>query len=336
MICPKCGYEHHDNAACSAPATAAVVIQQVLMAVVGIVILLTLILNIPGINPVPVGSVKFRMVPRDVQQLRDDNSICLDNQRRIVTAILVYAQDHEGILPTRDIVWKELKLPDVVLRCPKAPRLNNGYGLNQAIAGQSMYDIIDKPHALVSADCGTGSGALTSMNDIDMRRHDNNYIASFADSHVELLQQGITADGATAGLMITLRLPGGGTATTTAPLPADAARGPQEQALKAALVNMRTAVKQFQSDTGAFPLLLEDLVAPDNTRLNANFNNDARARYRGPYLTGTGGINGSALPANPFATTAVVGSHWSYDPTTGMVKSAVTGMTLDGINYADL
>lgn len=325
MICPKCGYEHNTDVSCPAPLRVAEWVQLALLLLVGLIILATLLLNTPGLNPVPAGSVKFRPIPRDVQQVHDDNSNCMDNQRRIITAILIYAQDHEGKIPTSDIVWKNLKIAPALLNCPKAPRLSNGYGLNQTIAGQSMYDIQDKPHALVIADCGTGSGMLTSMNDVDTRRHDNGYIAAFADSHVELLPE-----GAGASLTIMLRLPTGSisSVTSAAPTAPDPARGPREEAMKLALATLRTAVKQFQADTGVFPATLDDLLASGADKLTASLSGDAHARYRGPYLTG------GTLPLNPLADDP--SRNWSYDSATGMVKLPMNGVTVDGINYADL
>jgi len=47
-----------------------------------------------------------------------------------------------------------------------------------------------------------------------------------------------------------------------------------------------------------------------------------QGRYKGPYLRGTDGINGTAIPKNPLVdpSDSVIEHHWNYNPSTGQVQ----------------
>ncbi|MHB9133263.1 MAG: prepilin-type N-terminal cleavage/methylation domain-containing protein [Armatimonadota bacterium] len=113
-------------------------------------------------------------------------------------------------------------------------------------------------------------------------------------------------------------------------------RKASEAALRANLHQLRIAVASFEADTGSFPTDLNDLVAPGEANLVTS--GIPSGTYRGPYLTPGGGIAGSGLPINPLgptnSTTAQINQHWTYAD--GVVGSAVTGNTIDGIPYAQL
>jgi type II secretion system protein G len=98
-----------------------------------------------------------------------------------------------------------------------------------------------------------------------------------------------------------------------------AGRKAKESALKGNLQQLRNAIEQFQSDTGVYPLVLADVVAPAEADVTATIPADS---YKGPYLTPKGGIGGVGLPKNPFSdpTSAVEADHWLYDDADGSVK----------------
>jgi prepilin-type N-terminal cleavage/methylation domain-containing protein len=53
---------------------------------------------------------------------------CLNNQKQLATALLMYAQDHEEVLPSAETVWGDVALDKKVLICPtKGAKTANGY-----------------------------------------------------------------------------------------------------------------------------------------------------------------------------------------------------------------
>jgi general secretion pathway protein G len=120
-----------------------------------------------------------------------------------------------------------------------------------------------------------------------------------------------------------------------------AGRKAKEASLKGNLQQLRNAISQFQADTGVYPSALTDLVAKaDGSNLGIT-DTTAKASYKGPYLTPSGGVKITGypgLPRNPFvdATETDVTKHWTYESTGGTVKSAFTGETIDKEAFTDL
>ncbi|HEY3417857.1 MAG TPA: prepilin-type N-terminal cleavage/methylation domain-containing protein [Armatimonadota bacterium] len=117
-----------------------------------------------------------------------------------------------------------------------------------------------------------------------------------------------------------------------------ASRQGQEAALRADLTHLRTAIAAFEADCGTYPASLDDVVASQPGPATGVGGEPIRTgNYKGPYLTPSGGIDGSGIPQNPFAgATATVAQNWSYTATSGLVNSAITGTTLDGVAYTNL
>jgi len=127
-----------------------------------------------------------------------------------------------------------------------------------------------------------------------------------------------------------------------------ATRKAREATIKADLQTLRSAIVQFNSDTGCYPATLTDLVTLTAPAAGVDENGGTVSiplgSYQGPYLMRQGGIGGVAtgIPINPFTQTVNgaldtnVQHHWTYS--NGMVSSfnPVTGNTLDGIPYASL
>jgi prepilin-type N-terminal cleavage/methylation domain-containing protein len=60
---------------------------------------------------------------------------CTNNQRQITTALLMYAQDHEELLPSAQEMWGTIGVDKGVLVCPtKGKRTANGYIYSYAVA----------------------------------------------------------------------------------------------------------------------------------------------------------------------------------------------------------
>jgi prepilin-type processing-associated H-X9-DG protein len=110
----------------------------------------------------------------------------LNNQKQIVTATLMYAQDHEELLPPADGYWGAVNLDKGVLICPTAgTKRTIGYGYNSNFAGQALGELPSPESALITADSTASDGILVAMSDID-KRHLTKAIVSFADGHVEI------------------------------------------------------------------------------------------------------------------------------------------------------
>jgi hypothetical protein len=80
-------------------------------------------------------------------------------------------------------------------------------------------------------------------------------------------------------------------------------------------------VQKFKKDTGVFPNALTDLIARDENHVSVKVK---PGTYNGPYLAGSDGINGTAIPKNPLvvADDTNIDHHWTYDRNTGMVNGA--------------
>jgi prepilin-type N-terminal cleavage/methylation domain-containing protein/prepilin-type processing-associated H-X9-DG protein len=114
---------------------------------------------------------------------------CLNNQKQIVTAALMYAQDHEEILPAAESFWGALNLDKGILVCPsKGAKVKNGYGYNNCIAGKALGDITNPANYMVTADAAPTNGTpnlITAGTDLELR-HGRKVIAALADGHVEV------------------------------------------------------------------------------------------------------------------------------------------------------
>ena len=112
---------------------------------------------------------------------------CLNNQRQITTAALMYAQDNSELLPTADAFWGAISLDKGVLICPTAgTKVPNGYGYNANIAGMALGEVTDSSGTVLIADSSTTNNKMSARLDVSMR-HGNACICAFLDGHVEKL-----------------------------------------------------------------------------------------------------------------------------------------------------
>jgi prepilin-type N-terminal cleavage/methylation domain-containing protein/prepilin-type processing-associated H-X9-DG protein len=117
---------------------------------------------------------------------------CTNNQKQIVTAILMHAQDHEEIMPGASAVWGDIDLPKAALLCPTAgTKFGNGFGYHDALTnladgnGKALGDIATPNAMIVTADMIKASDRVLRVNaDVDYR-HGKKAIASYLDGHVE-------------------------------------------------------------------------------------------------------------------------------------------------------
>jgi prepilin-type N-terminal cleavage/methylation domain-containing protein len=106
---------------------------------------------------------------------------CLNNQKQIVTAALMYAQDHEELLPATATVWGDLHQDKGVLVSPTAgKKVANGYAYNANYAGMALGDIAQPESAVVLADGlrGSSNRLIAELGLSDTVRYDTaaNYL----------------------------------------------------------------------------------------------------------------------------------------------------------------
>jgi len=113
---------------------------------------------------------------------------CLNNQRQITTAVLMFAQDHDELLPSTTSVWGDISLDKGVLVCPTAgTKIKNAYGYNYWVGGKALGEVSDPVSTVLTAD-GTQNTLITGIADIDPR-HANGAIMSYLDGHVAMVKQ---------------------------------------------------------------------------------------------------------------------------------------------------
>ncbi len=118
---------------------------------------------------------------------------CLNNQRQIATAALMWAQDHDELLPEAATVWGDLNLDKGVLICPTAgKKLVNGYVYSNDIAGKALGEIANPSAQYLTADgqhlpapmeTATSPNVAYSTADIAATRHSGKFIAAYVDGH---------------------------------------------------------------------------------------------------------------------------------------------------------
>ncbi len=116
-------------------------------------------------------------------------STCTSNQRQISASVLMYAQDHEEMLPSSKSIWSDIKVDPGVLVCPtKGKSTPNGYGYFGQISETSLGDTNDPSKSPVCMDAKSADNLVVTPGDID-QRHSSMQILSYIDGHV-----GVSAD----------------------------------------------------------------------------------------------------------------------------------------------
>jgi prepilin-type N-terminal cleavage/methylation domain-containing protein len=107
---------------------------------------------------------------------------CLNNQKQIATAVLMFAQDHDETFPTAATVWGDLSLDAGLLVCPTAGKnLPIGYKYNGVLSGNAMGDttiVPDPTTTYVSADADANAKFAY--------RHSGKLLRSYVDGHVTI------------------------------------------------------------------------------------------------------------------------------------------------------
>jgi prepilin-type N-terminal cleavage/methylation domain-containing protein/prepilin-type processing-associated H-X9-DG protein len=124
-------------------------------------------------------AILFPVFGKAREKARQTN--CLNNQRQMVTAITLYAQEHEELLPNAVSVWGDINLGKGVVICPSAgKKLANGYLYNEDLSEKSLGDpevIPDPTKVWATVDGRGGEPEL---------RHGGKAVWSYVDGHVAL------------------------------------------------------------------------------------------------------------------------------------------------------
>jgi len=125
---------------------------------------------------------------------------CLNNQKQICTAALMWAQDHDEMLPGADTFWGAISIDKGVLKCASKSRLANGYVYANRVAGKALGELANPETIAVTGDGATSvlqsanatfdatyDGVAYVSADYDLSRHGGKMIASYLDGHAELL-----------------------------------------------------------------------------------------------------------------------------------------------------
>jgi prepilin-type N-terminal cleavage/methylation domain-containing protein/prepilin-type processing-associated H-X9-DG protein len=120
-------------------------------------------------------------------------SSCMNNQRQIAVAMLMWAQDHDETLPDESNVWPEINVDRNILMCPtKGKKVANAYVYNGTLSSITLGELPDPSQVMLTADGNATSGTpgafdnvAYSMDDLDYR-HSNRTVVSFVDGHMGL------------------------------------------------------------------------------------------------------------------------------------------------------
>jgi len=118
---------------------------------------------------------------------------CVNNQRQLAVALQLYDQEHNGELPTGDIIVAIDVDPKAKI-CPDYANAN-GYGYNGNLRGVNLSKFVGDPKEVLCFADGNGT-AFTRANEIDQKRHSGRFIGVALDGHTKLLSslEGYTLD----------------------------------------------------------------------------------------------------------------------------------------------
>ncbi len=123
---------------------------------------------------------------------------CLNNQKQITTAVLMWSQDNNEMFPDAASMWGSINLDRGVLKCPSTSGTANAYVYSNKVAGVALGKVVDPTTEAVTGD-GAHAASLkdsnydTTYDNVGYEakdyytRHSNKVICSFVDGHVEQL-----------------------------------------------------------------------------------------------------------------------------------------------------
>jgi prepilin-type N-terminal cleavage/methylation domain-containing protein/prepilin-type processing-associated H-X9-DG protein len=141
-------------------------------------------------------------------------SSCLNNQRQIAVAILMWSQDHDEALPDETSVWPEINVDRNILMCPtKGKKVANAYVYNAGLSSLTLGEITNPDSRIMTADGQHAAAAASgyvkqtydncayTVDDLDAR-HSGKVVTTFADGHVATITIPDAGNPATISLPI--------------------------------------------------------------------------------------------------------------------------------------
>ena len=137
--------------------------------------------------PAPLREMLDEMIP-DEGEARQRQ--CLSSLKQIVLGMLMYAQDHDEVLPDA-AAWMDELMPylknDQLFHCPSAPHLKYGYAMNAALSKRSMAEVAEPWQVAVIFDSDLGTrnafGGPDAVANPPRHNGGNNY--AYVDGHVK-------------------------------------------------------------------------------------------------------------------------------------------------------
>lgn len=114
---------------------------------------------------------------------------CMDNQRKIADALMLYAQEHQLRLPEGKAWSHAISLETKLLICP-TPKTHTSYGLNQALSGVELSAIdtlpVATPFTIDMNETAHRRNVIADQADIAYTRHNGHAVGSYLDGHIEI------------------------------------------------------------------------------------------------------------------------------------------------------
>jgi prepilin-type N-terminal cleavage/methylation domain-containing protein/prepilin-type processing-associated H-X9-DG protein len=140
-------------------------------------------------------------------------SSCMNNQRQIAVAILMYAQDHDEVLPGAADIWVQTNVDRNILMCPtKGKQVANAYvyfctvssaPLGEVTAPATQPLTCDGQHSATTGPPATYDNVAYTVDDFDFR-HSTKMIASYVDGHVAIVKSAADLLPSSSGLVCRL------------------------------------------------------------------------------------------------------------------------------------
>ena len=120
-------------------------------------------------------------------------AVCISNQRQFAADSLMWAQDHDELLPNAATYWVDIKPDPGILVCPtQGKSIANAYGYNSACSGVALGDIPDPTVAVLTGDWNPHSSHASNSPNMMLDstdfglRHSAGALFSFVDGHVAM------------------------------------------------------------------------------------------------------------------------------------------------------
>ena len=137
------------------------------------------------------GGTKPEVLRLEEAKVQQDD--CLSNLKQICLGILMYAQDHNEVLPPADRWMDAIAIylkNEQVFNCPDAPNLQYGYAFNTALSNKPMAEIANPAEVIVvfETDRNTRNAHGKPTEVPRPGRHNDGNNFGYVDGHCKWLQ----------------------------------------------------------------------------------------------------------------------------------------------------